>query len=114
MSALFGEVVSRVGERPGGYTRIIRLGEKRVGDKAEMCMIELVDFNDLYTKEATEKKSGRTRRGRGKKSTETVATEKEVKAEAAAPEAAAPKEAPETSKKEDSDASQTDEKEEGK
>lgn len=63
VKTLFGEVASRINDRPGGYTRIIKLGQARLGDSAEMCLIELVDFNDLYTKEGAVKKA-RTRRGR--------------------------------------------------
>jgi large subunit ribosomal protein L17 len=77
VKTLFGEVASKVAERPGGYTRIIKLAEPRQGDNAEMCLMELVDFNTLYTKEA-EVKKGRTRRGRGKKKedgAEVAATE---------------------------------------
>src|SRR5258708_34565798 len=47
VTALFGEVAGRTAERPGGYTRIIKLGETRHGDAAEICMMELVDLNDL-------------------------------------------------------------------
>lgn len=68
---LFREVAPKVAERPGGYTRIIKLGS-RPGDNAEMCMMELVDFNILYgnsisTTEAPAKKSRTTRRGGKKK-----------------------------------------------
>src|SRR6187549_2359707 len=68
IQSLFGEVASRTAERPGGYTRIIKLGDARLGDAAEMCMMELVDFNDLYKKDDGAKK-GKTRRSRksGKK-----------------------------------------------
>jgi large subunit ribosomal protein L17 len=70
---LFSTVASRVADRPGGYTRIIKLGEVRPGDSAEMCLIELVDFNEIYGKEAPAKKA-KTRRGRSKaKKTETTA-----------------------------------------
>ena len=63
VTELFGHVASKTSERPGGYTRIIKLGDVRLGDSAEMCLIELVDFNTLYTKDAPVKKA-KTRRGR--------------------------------------------------
>lgn len=66
VSELFGTVASRIAERQGGYTRIIKMGDVRLGDNAEMCLIELVDFNELYGKEAVAKK-GKTRRSRGAK-----------------------------------------------
>lgn len=65
VKTLFSEVAGRIGERPGGYTRIIKLGDTRLGDNAEMCLMELVDFNDIYKKGGEEKK-GKTRRGRSK------------------------------------------------
>ena len=61
---LFNEVAPKIADRPGGYTRIIRLGN-RLGDNAEMCMIELVDYNDLLQKETKPEKT-KTRRGRSK------------------------------------------------
>ena len=66
VSELFREVADKIGDRPGGYTRIIKTGN-RLGDNAEMCMIELVDFNELYSneKEATKSKTRRSRRGGG-------------------------------------------------
>lgn len=68
VQTLFGEVASKIADRPGGYTRIIKLAGTRLGDNAEMCFIELVDFNTLYTKEGAVKKA-KTRRSRrgGKK-----------------------------------------------
>jgi len=75
VTELFREVAAKVGDRPGGYTRIIKTGT-RLGDNAEMCMIELVDFNDVYTnakKEAT--KSKRRRRGGSSKAKAEAAPE---------------------------------------
>ena len=46
IKTLFGEVAGRISSRPGGYTRIIKLGDARLGDGSEMCLMELVDFND--------------------------------------------------------------------
>jgi large subunit ribosomal protein L17 len=67
LKSLFGEVASRVTDRKGGYTRIIKLGEARLGDGSEMCFMELVDFNDIYKKDSAAKKA-KTRRGKkGKK-----------------------------------------------
>ena len=63
IKALFGEVIEKVGTRPGGYTRIIKTGF-RLGDNAEMCIIELVDFNELMLKDAAPAKKT-TRRSRG-------------------------------------------------
>ena len=63
---LYGTVVDKVGDRPGGYTRILRTG-LRLGDNASMCIIELVDFNDNIAKSASAPKSEgkkRTRRSR--------------------------------------------------
>ena len=67
VAELFREVAPKIATRNGGYTRIIRTGY-RLGDNAEMCMIELVDFNEVYTKEAATKATRRSRRG-GKKTT---------------------------------------------
>ncbi|MFT6503848.1 MAG: large subunit ribosomal protein L17 [Crocinitomicaceae bacterium] len=65
VTELFREVAPKIADRPGGYTRIIRTGY-RLGDNAEMCMIELVDFNELYTNEGAKKSTTRrSRRGSG-------------------------------------------------
>ena len=60
---LFRDVAPKVAERPGGYTRIIRM-ENRLGDNAEMCMMELVDFNELLIGGKDAKKAKTTRRGK--------------------------------------------------
>lgn len=65
INVLFEEIAPKVGDRPGGYCRVIKTGF-RLGDGAEMAMIELVDFNDVYNKDGDTKKSGRTRRSRRK------------------------------------------------
>ncbi len=65
---LFNVVVDKVADRPGGYTRIVKLG-MRLGDAAEMCMMELVDFNETFLLSEADKpaKTRRSRRGGGKK-----------------------------------------------
>ena len=105
VQTLFGEVASKIADRPGGYTRIIKLAGTRLGDNAEMCLIELVDFNTLYSKEEAVKKT-KTRRSRkgGKKeegAEEAVAeeTSAEPKAEKKTKKASSKKEEPKAEKK---------------
>jgi len=121
VTELFREVAPKIAERPGGYTRIIKTGF-RSGDSAEMCMIELVDFNEVYTSESSTatKKTRRSRRGSGSSTakTETKSTPKaettpvaeaevEVKEEAKAEE---PQQAPEAESKAEGDEKKEDDK----
>ena len=82
MKVLFGEVASRTADRPGGYTRIIKLGDARLGDAADMCLMELVDFNDIYKKEGAEKKAKTRRSRKGKKDDDTAEVVADDSAEA--------------------------------
>jgi large subunit ribosomal protein L17 len=91
VTELYREISKKIADRPGGYTRILKTGFRQ-GDNAEMCMIELVDYNETYTQH-TEKKASKTRRSRSKKAAapaveETAAAEAPV-AEAPAAEAPA-------------------------
>ncbi len=101
VTELFREIAKKVGDRPGGYTRIIKLGN-RLGDNADMAMMELVDFNEtlLAEKSTSKAKTSRRRRGGKKKTAET-----EIAAKTAAPVAkeakAEVKEAPEAEVKEE-------------
>jgi large subunit ribosomal protein L17 len=91
VTELFREVAVKVGDRPGGYTRIIKTGN-RLGDNAEMAMIELVDFNEVYGADKVAKKG--TRRGRKKADVVAEAVVAAPVVEAAAVEEAPVLEAP--------------------
>ncbi len=90
VNELFREVAQKVANRPGGYTRILKTGIRK-GDNSEMCIIELVDYNENMLKETATKKAKATRRSRSKKA-ETPAVE--AAAETPAVEAPATEEAP--------------------
>ncbi|TGE19881.1 50S ribosomal protein L17 [Hymenobacter elongatus] len=91
---LYDAVAGKIATRPGGYTRIIKLSDNRLGDNAEICIIELVDYNEtlLEAKSAGEAKTT-TRRSRGKKKADVAAPA--AGGEAVAPAAAVATEAPE-------------------
>lgn len=110
VAELFREVAPKVANRPGGYTRIIKTGFRQ-GDSAEMAMIELVDFNELYTSAKPEKKTRRSRRAGGKKEESAPVAEVETAEEAKVEEApveepkaeTAPEETPEATAEEGSE-----------
>ena len=85
VTELFREVAQKIADRPGGYTRILKTGN-RLGDNAKTCFIELVDYNENMLKEKTAKKTGRTRRSR--KSTAAAPAAEAPAAETTATEAA--------------------------
>ena len=74
MTELFREISQKISERPGGYTRIIKTGN-RLGDNAKTCFIELVDYNENMLKEKAASKKGRTRRSRKSTSSAPAAEE---------------------------------------
>jgi len=73
VSELFREVAKKVGDRPGGYTRILKTGS-RLGDNAEMCLMELVDYNETYVGDSTKAKKTTRRSRRSGSKGETVKT----------------------------------------
>jgi large subunit ribosomal protein L17 len=89
VTELFREVAPKIADRPGGYTRILKTGF-RLGDGAEMCFIELVDFNEVYTADKKADAKPKTRRSRAK-STEAKPAAAEAKKAEAAPKAEAEK-----------------------
>ena len=87
VTELFKEIAQKIGDRPGGYTRILKTGN-RLGDNAKTCFIELVDYNENMLKEKVAKKATRTRRSRKGAAAEAPKATEAPKAEEA------PKEAP--------------------
>ena len=108
VAELFRDVAPKIAERPGGYTRIIKTGQ-RLGDRAEMCMMELVDFNELLMGGGKEGKKAKTTRRAGsrKKAAPTSGSKQEAAASAdesaAEPKAVAPKKKAAKKKKSDKD-----------
>jgi large subunit ribosomal protein L17 len=118
VSELFREIAGKVVNRPGGYTRILKTGN-RIGDNAEMCIIELVDYNENMLSTSEKAKAKGTRRGRragGKKTTETSETKATEPAEVKGKETAEAKakEPAETKAKEHAVEKKAAAKEEGK
>jgi len=81
VAELFRDIAAKIADRPGGYTRILKTGN-RLGDNAEMCIIELVDYNETLLKSKDGKKTKSTRRRGGKKSATPTANVPETKAPA--------------------------------
>jgi len=101
VKTLFDEVATKVADRPGGYTRIIKTGN-RLGDNADMCIIELVDYNELLLGDdkPAKSKTRRSRRGGKSKSSSTASTEAKAKKDDSAEAVAEPEAKKEEVKKE--------------
>ncbi len=93
VTELFREIAQKIADRPGGYTRILKTGN-RLGDNAQMCFIELVDYNENMLKAKDEKKTGRTRRSRKSSKSAAAPAAEAPKAVAAEAPAAADTESP--------------------
>ena len=74
---LFSEIVPKIGDRPGGYPRVVKIGN-RLGDAASMAVIELVDYNDIITAKAEEKKEEKETKAKKKKEAEEQAEMEEA------------------------------------
>ena len=85
VTELFREISQKIADRPGGYTRILKTGN-RLGDNAKTCFIELVDYNENMLKEKKAEKKGRTRRSRKSSATEAAPAAEAAPAEAPAAE----------------------------
>lgn len=85
VTELFREIAQKIADRPGGYTRILKTGN-RLGDNAKTCFIELVDYNENMLKDKKAEKKGRTRRSRKSSATEAAPAAEAAPAEAPAAE----------------------------